>query len=343
MTPISHIATRDASDAICQHNLDTHRSWTLALSVTLLVFSLAYGAIIFVFARAYKKARSNYLCMKQQHDIAVSERSYYASYADTLECRLNRLKKDLQTHEQYLGRVPRLAVHPVDESADPADGPMDPGPTDPFVVGDEESEYEYDNPVVNTARAQQLTPAKPRRTSVFTDGSSPRPLIMTPGTSHGSSGKSKSRQPSHKTSFEAPMEMREFVTPIQESGRPSRRDLRASRGSGRADAALAPVRGGRGRANAALVPSPLRQSFGNLSETTVAEDVAREYEEDDEISTFSGLHADNAKRTGFGSKYHASVEDAPLSPPADSLAADPSPGPQHPFTGNGSSNIGKAV
>ncbi|OIW26608.1 hypothetical protein CONLIGDRAFT_646763 [Coniochaeta ligniaria NRRL 30616] len=311
MAPFSPLAARDDPVAMCEHNLDTYKNLALAFGIALLAGSLIFFASSFTLVKGYKKAQADYTAMKEQHDIMASERSYYASYSDSLVGRLNRFKARLQIYEPYGNHSPPL-------SADVADGPM----VDPFVVGDDDDDVdsEYNAPIVNTARAQPITAAKPRRTSLFTDGSSPRPLIMTPGSSQDSNRKSRSRPKLYQASLETPIEMRNLVTPIRESSRLSRRDLTASPSSG---AATSLRRLANANAAAAAGPSPptLRQRFSeNVSETTVAEEVDRQHEEVDTFSSFSGVHADGSETLGPRARYFKpSVEDAPESPRRDAV------------------------
>lgn len=349
MAPVSHLAARDDPATMCQNSLDTYKGWTLALGLGLAMFSLLAAGFIFILFRAYRRSQAAYLCIKMKHDIANSERSYFSTLANTLEGRLNRLNADLRIYEHYVGDVDRFLPQ---ESADLADRPMGPFPTNPFIVGEDSSDSEYGDPVVTTARAQPITPVRSRQASMFSGGSSPRPLIMTPGSSwrsssgSGSTGKSKSksrRSSSGAAYLEPPIEMRDLIAEAKMTNIRADASLRppvelknlapkATTPKGQAKFWLRPLGD---TAHTPLAPSPLRQSFDHISETSVGDDVDREHEDDDAGSTVSSIHADEGELHDDGAystvsslhsdeeettapriRYQATVEDVPDSPPS---------------------------
>lgn len=346
MAPVSPLAARDDPATMCQNSLDTYKGRTLALGLGLGMFALLAAGFIYILFGAYRRSQAAYTCIKLKHDIANSERSYFSTFADTLEGRLNRLKADLRIYEHYVGDVDRFLPQ---ESADLADRPMGPLPTNPFVVGDDSSDSEYGDPVVTTARAQPITPVRSRQASIFSGGSSPRPLIMTPGSSwrsssgSGSSGKSKSksRRSSRSAAYlEPPIEMKDLIAEAKMTNIRADASLRppvelknlapkATTPKGQAKFWLRPLGDA---AHTPLAPSPLRQSFDHISETSVGDDVDREHENDDAgstvsslhtderelhddaYSTVSSLHSDEEETTAPRNRYQATAEDVPDSP-----------------------------
>lgn len=347
-SPITLLADRDSNpDASCRSTLQIYQTWTIALGSCLVLVLLGSAFFIVHFLNLFRQASAKYTALKQQHDFVASQASYYASRIERLQTGLDRANKGTAAARQ---QTPR-------ESADPADMRMD-----PFAVG-EDSDCDSDSVsetsdrasvVLSTARAQALLApaARPRKTSVFTDGSSPRSLLLlTPGSSYVSSsggGGGKSYTPAATAPCRpitpetaAGVEMHDFVTPIRESGRPSRRGRTAS-------GTAAPARSGGALRVAnpdvvAVGPSPLRESFDRIAETATADGETRlenepverqegdteDGDEDPTFGTFSGVHstspglvetsstasADGDARGGTVAsprgKYQASVEDAP--------------------------------
>lgn len=329
MAPYSPLEARATdADASCKGTLKIYEVWTIALGSCLGLLLLGSTFFIVSLIKLWRRESARYTTLKQQHDLVISQASYYCSRINKLQALLDRL--GTAAHQTQGARAPRSSL----ESADPADMRMH--ADDPFAVGEDEFDYESEVPIVNTARAQAITPApKARKTSVFTDGSTPRTLLLTPGTSYGgSSGGKADLQPDT-------VKMQDFITSIRESGRPSRHDLTAS---GKAEAEGKSAKRVLRVANpdVDVGPSPLRNSLDHISESTSEDDGQSRDEgvldrddrvdedEDDTFSTFSGVHtkspgpvhaklpdsahggAGDGRMVGKARKYQATVEDEPL-------------------------------
>lgn len=316
-SPPNPLLADRASDpeASCADTLQIYQAWTIVLGSCLGVVLLGSTFFIVHFLKLWRQASAKYTALKQQHDFVVSQASYYASRIDRLQALLDRATNRASPQTPQ-GPVPL-------ESADPADMQMD-----PFAVGVDSSsddEDDFEAPIVNTARAQPITPApRARKTSVFTDGTSPRTLLLTPGSSYVSlAGKSVPR--GHTEA----VEMRDFVTPLRESGRATRRDLTAAGAEGRSAGRVLRV----ANPDVGVGPSSSRESFECVPKSTMADKEGRQDEvvepvdvedEDETFGTFSGVHArspgpmdgsaEDGEAPGRQPNYQTSVEDAPRFP-----------------------------
>ncbi|KAJ9157984.1 hypothetical protein NKR19_g3742 [Coniochaeta hoffmannii] len=175
--PLAHrSANLDATacdDIILQDRL-------VVVTISLAVLLAALAISILLAYRSWRRAGAEYSALKQAHDRLASTNDFFSKRIDKLQAQLNHLRAISQVHNDNGG-----GGHIPDSPAGlPSERRID---EDPFSVGEYESDTEgCDSPIVKTATAQPIfvTP-KARKTSVFSDGSSPRALIMTPTSSCG--------------------------------------------------------------------------------------------------------------------------------------------------------------
>jgi hypothetical protein len=219
MAPSSHSLTvrGPTADDDPAHTFKVFRAWLIALCCFTILVILGSSSLIIALLNRWREACDKYDDLKKASARLSSINDYLTRRLDTIEPQLDRLRGRayLSSRTPYRPWVTsRLPPAPLGSPA--SSHSVSDSAVNPFAaIGDDWStsggDVDDDNSI-HTTRAQPIV------RTVFTDGSSPRPLIMTPGLSDGDSQRGKLSS-STSSSW---VQMRDFVSPLRESGRFSR-------------------------------------------------------------------------------------------------------------------------
>ena len=200
MPPLAHRSDATTCDT-------TSRALVIVGMTSLAVLVAALVIYMFYPDRWLREAQSENATLKQVRDRLVSTNAFLSKRIDKLQAQLDQVRNSPAAAATHLPS--ERQIH-----------------DNPFAVGD--YEYESDDDAADgstignttaTAQVAVVVTPKARKTSVFSAGSSPRALILTPTSSGGDNeGKSSSSPSSSLHPRPGGGRMREFVSsPLRES------------------------------------------------------------------------------------------------------------------------------